>query len=79
MFRTRRSSDFCVTLERYTSLILRRMVGASGFEPPASWSRTRRSSQAEPRPDEACQYAIVKFYATFPATATPRAKRGKLK
>src|SRR5215472_6445119 len=28
------------------------MVGASGFEPPTSWSRTRRSSQAEPRPDD---------------------------
>ena len=28
-----------------------RLVGARGFEPPASWSRTRRSSQAEPRPD----------------------------
>ena len=27
------------------------MVGARGFEPPASWSRTRRSSQAEPRPE----------------------------
>src|SRR6478609_698174 len=27
------------------------MVGASGFEPPTSWSRTRRSSQAEPRPE----------------------------
>jgi hypothetical protein len=27
------------------------VVGASGFEPPTSWSRTRRSSQAEPRPD----------------------------
>ena len=26
------------------------MVGASGFEPPASWSRTKRSSQAELRP-----------------------------
>jgi hypothetical protein len=30
---------------------LQRMVGARGFEPPASWSRTRRSSQAEPRPE----------------------------
>ncbi len=30
-----------------------KMVGASGFEPPTSWSRTRRSSQAEPRPDGA--------------------------
>ncbi len=29
---------------------LRNLVGASGFEPPTSWSRTRRSSQAEPRP-----------------------------
>jgi hypothetical protein len=27
-----------------------KVVGASGFEPPTSWSRTRRSSQAEPRP-----------------------------
>jgi hypothetical protein len=30
----------------------RGLVGASGFEPPASWSRTRRSSQAEPRPEQ---------------------------
>jgi hypothetical protein len=28
------------------------MVGASGFEPPASWSRTRRASQAALRPDK---------------------------
>src|SRR5580700_5388792 len=28
------------------------MVGASGFEPPASWSRTRRASQAALRPDD---------------------------
>ena len=32
--------------------VLRELVGASGFEPPTSWSRTRRSSQAEPRPEE---------------------------
>src|SRR6516165_10352270 len=25
-------------------------VGATGFEPATSWSRTKRSSQAEPRP-----------------------------
>jgi hypothetical protein len=31
--------------------LLKELVGASGFEPPTSWSRTRRSSQAEPRPD----------------------------
>jgi hypothetical protein len=27
------------------------VVGASGFEPPTSWSRTRRASQAALRPD----------------------------
>src|SRR6266478_5399062 len=32
-------------------ICLKRMVGASGFEPPASWSRTRRASQAALRPD----------------------------
>jgi hypothetical protein len=26
-------------------------IGASGFEPPASWSRTKRSIQAELRPE----------------------------
>src|ERR1700733_272243 len=29
----------------------KRMVGASGFEPPTSWSRTRRASQAALRPE----------------------------
>src|ERR1019366_6763067 len=29
-----------------------KMVGARGFEPPASWSRTRRASQAALRPDD---------------------------
>ena len=29
----------------------RRLVGATGFEPAASWSQTKRSSQAELRPD----------------------------
>jgi uncharacterized protein len=32
-------------------ILLKILVGASGFEPPASCSRSRRSSQAEPRPD----------------------------
>ena len=27
-------------------------IGVTGFEPAASWSQTRRSSQAEPHPDE---------------------------
>src|SRR5262245_2201142 len=33
----------------FTEMIM--LVGARGFEPPTSWSRTKRSSQAEPRPE----------------------------
>ena len=29
----------------------RKTIGVTGFEPAASWSQTRRSSQAEPHPD----------------------------
>jgi site-specific recombinase XerD len=29
-----------------------KVVGASGFEPPTSWSRTRRDNQASLRPDK---------------------------
>ena len=42
------------------------MVGASGFEPPTSWSRTRRSSQAEPRPAGAARIA-----ASLSITSSP--------
>jgi hypothetical protein len=31
---------------------LQKMVGAKGFEPSTSWSRTRRASQAALRPDK---------------------------
>jgi hypothetical protein len=31
------------------------MVGAKGFEPSTSWSRTRRASQAALRPDSHAQ------------------------
>jgi hypothetical protein len=34
-----------------SSKLLKTMVGASGFEPPTSWSRTRRASQAALRPE----------------------------
>ena len=44
------------------------MVGASGFEPPASWSRTRRASQAALRPEMETEY--IKVYAVFHGTAT---------
>src|SRR5467141_1039337 len=36
-------------------ICLKRMVGASGFEPPTSWSRTRRASQAALRPELCCR------------------------
>ena len=35
-----------------------KMVGARGFEPPASWSRTRRASQAALRPDDTHSAAL---------------------
>ena len=34
-------------------------IGATGFEPATSWSQTRRSSQAELRPDERLIYPIL--------------------
>ena len=34
-------------------------IGVTGFEPAASWSQTRRSSQAEPHPDEQNHYIMV--------------------
>ena len=51
-------------------LELRVLVGASGFEPPTSWSRTRRSSQAEPRPvcdrssQNTCENRVLRYCIT---------------
>src|SRR5579863_1327358 len=45
----------------------RDLVGASGFEPPTSWSRTRRSSQAEPRPDKPQTLQWVESKLQIPA------------
>jgi hypothetical protein len=36
---------------RAKEMTIEKMVGATGFEPATSWSRTKRSSQTEPRPD----------------------------
>src|SRR5579863_4317867 len=33
-------------------------IGATGFEPATSWSRTKRSSQAEPRPVTGLQWSV---------------------
>src|SRR6202034_1843920 len=40
---------------------LKKVVGASGFEPPTSWSRTRRASQAalRPEPCESLQSSLL--------------------
>ena len=35
------------------------MVGAKGFEPSTSWSRTRRASQAALRPDNLQKFREV--------------------
>ena len=37
---------WCSTIELHPH-----MIGVTGFEPATSWSQTRRSSQAEPHPD----------------------------
>jgi hypothetical protein len=36
---------------RLRANFLKEVVGANGFEPSTSWSRTRRASQAALRPD----------------------------
>src|SRR6266851_66971 len=36
-----------------------KVVGAKGFEPSTSWSRTRRASQAALRPDDLQQFRTV--------------------
>ena len=36
--------------------LLRNLVGASGFEPPASWSRTRRSTRLSHAPNSSVYY-----------------------
>lgn len=46
------------------------MVGAAGFEPTASCSRSKRSSQTEPRPDERSSGGIIAVTEP-PARAAP--------
>src|ERR1700688_4930076 len=47
-----------------------KMVGAKGFEPSTSWSRTRRASQAALRPESYSYFPTV--YAGLRASATIR-------
>jgi hypothetical protein len=50
------------------------MVGAKGFEPSTSWSRTRRASQAALRPDEALRLfsPSMPYSLTQPTVAAER-------
>ncbi len=41
---------WCSTIELHPHVVIN--IGVTGFEPATSWSQTRRSSQAEPHPDE---------------------------
>ena len=43
------------------------MVGVRGFEPPASASRTQRSSQTEPHPDLRRCHIIYCFFGVLQA------------
>ena len=56
------------------SLILREVVGAKGFEPSTSWSRTRRASQAALRPDIACatRNALARLRVTQETAPKPQ-------
>jgi hypothetical protein len=47
-----------------SDILLKKLVGASGFEPPASWSRTRRASQAALRPE--CALIVQQFTLDCP-------------
>src|ERR1700738_1472771 len=48
------------------------MVGAKGFEPSTSWSRTRRASQAALRPDKFYIAALRVYAATSPIATVTR-------
>jgi hypothetical protein len=46
----------------------RRIVGVTGFEPATSWSRTKRSSQAEPHPGWAGRNSPLGTCLSYPAS-----------
>src|SRR5947207_15248955 len=51
---------------------LKRLVGANGFEPSTSWSRTRRASQAALRPDRQAEFVRHKLRIQISTALHPR-------
>src|SRR5438046_10022612 len=49
---------------------LKRLVGANGFEPSTSWSRTRRASQAALRPDRQAELSASHFASRLAQLST---------
>ena len=47
-------------------------IGVTGFEPAASWSQTRRSSQAEPHPDISFISLPLRLCVSFVSPAATR-------
>jgi hypothetical protein len=48
------------------------LVGANGFEPSTSWSRTRRASQAALRPDKEAQAELVRPKREYQINIAPQ-------
>ena len=51
-------------------LVLKEVVGANGFEPSTSWSRTRRASQAALRPDRQAELSASHFASRLAQLST---------
>src|SRR5947207_14618731 len=53
-----------------TCKCLKELVGANGFEPSTSWSRTRRASQAALRPDRQAELSASHFASRLAQLST---------
>src|SRR5271168_4013410 len=60
-------------------LVLKEVVGAKGFEPSTSWSRTRRASQAALRPDRGDRAMSCGLVADYRITQGMVTKHGGLR
>ncbi len=41
------------------------MVGVSGFEPEASWTRTKRDTKLRHTPNYDCSFYIILFFSSY--------------